>query len=64
MRTFQLNRSDGGVSICHADDTTPIADIIQKWEDVHLGVTITSNEQITLGDVPADRTYRDAWRPQ
>jgi hypothetical protein len=66
-----IQRRDGGVSILRpiaqpsaAPDLGPIApDIaaeIEKWSGVHVGEYL-SHHLIDEADIPADRTFRNAW---
>ena len=64
MRIIAINRDDGGCSVMRIlDDGADIDMLIKKYE-VATVITAVSWAQITEADIPADRTFRNAWTTQ
>lgn len=61
MATIKITRSDGGVSIMQTIDDADIGSEIEKWKSVKTGYV--SHQEITAAEVPEDRTFRNAWKP-
>jgi hypothetical protein len=60
---YAVNRHDGGVSIVHlSDETIDIKDFMAKWRPaMQAEHDLSSAREITLAELPQDRTFRDAW---
>jgi hypothetical protein len=61
MAIIAITRSDGGVSIMRTVGNADVAAEIEKWKSVKEGYV--SHKEITEAEIPADRTFRDAWKP-
>lgn len=70
-RLFAVPRTDGSVSILvigsngetnlNTDDLTPESQIARWPEDMQATVIFEDIKQVTRDELPADRTFRDAW---
>ena len=56
-----IQRTDGGVSVMQLVGEADIDAEIEKWKELHVGEYV-SHHQIDGSDLPADRTFRGAWR--
>lgn len=60
----EIVRSDGGVSILYLIEGADLQDALTKWEAAQPdGVKRVSHRPISVADIPADRTFRAAWKP-
>lgn len=58
-----ITRSDGGVSIMSIiDEKADVEKEIEKWSQSHSEKYI-SHREISASDIPPDRTFRNAWKP-
>jgi hypothetical protein len=55
-----IQRADGGVSIMTVIDPAQADEALAKWRAVHPGAYVAHRE-IAEPDIPADRTFRNAW---
>lgn len=63
IRTFAIDRRDGGVEIMHIydDDSSPARQIAKWHTDRQAEVISASATQISLAVIPADRSARNRW---
>lgn len=58
---YLISRNDGGVSIMHLIEGVP-EDEIAKWP-ADLQATVVFISPVDDADIPKDRTFRNAWKP-
>jgi hypothetical protein len=64
MQTILIEREDGGVSVMRLlDGAVNIRDEVAKWQAVSPWKAVRWRK-VAADDIPADRTWRDAWRAQ
>jgi len=61
MAKYAIERTDGGVSIMETVNEATPDECIGKWTDEDRAA-IVSITPIDVADIPADRTFRDAWK--
>lgn len=63
MRFYALQMTNGGVAIMRTDVADPMTKVAEWDPPLQARVTGVWRE-IQLGDIPTDRTFRDAWVDQ
>jgi hypothetical protein len=62
-RYFAIPKHDGGVVILETYDATPPQAYCARWHpNLQSEIDIAGIREITLDEVPTDRTFRDAWK--
>lgn len=66
LTPYEITRTDGGVSILYLCQGADLQKAIAKWDESQklLGEpSYISHRPISVADIPADRTFRAAWKP-
>ena len=61
MMYIAIKRGDGGVSIMQVAEGADVAECIAKWAQSH-AAGYAGHESVRAEDVPADETFRNAWK--
>lgn len=57
-----LIRDDGGISVAPPSEEVSLERVLEIWPELNPGRSILRVEQVEDDQIPADRTFRDAWR--
>lgn len=61
MALILITRQDGGVSILDIAQGVEGEAEVQRWRELHPALGYVSHQEATVADIPADRSFRDAW---